>query len=127
MENPSRLQDALLRLHRLFPTSLSGVTPPASASWIDEGQATEALAGAIQRCGWTVLKERYEARLKSLREETPQPFESTKETIALQCRAFNEVMDEFDVARREAVTRWQRRQAAEKKSSTGASVGSTAR
>lgn len=114
MENPSRLQDALLRLQRLFPSSLAGISTPASASWIEEGLATEVLDGAIQRCGWTVLKERYEARLKSLREAAAQPFESAKETITLQCRAFNEVMDEFDRARRDAVARSQRRQATEK-------------
>ncbi len=109
MENPSQLQDVLSRLQRLFPTTVSGVSPPASQCWMDEGVATEALEGAILRSGWTMLKSRYDTRLKAMRDQIQAPFESTRETIILQCRALNEVLDELDKARREAITRSRRR------------------
>ncbi len=110
MENQFRLQDALERLQKLFPAALSGIATTGTSLWTDEGVEVGFLGGAIQRSGWTLLQERYEARLKTLREESPLMFESTKETIALQCRAFHDVMNEFDSARRRAVTRAVRRQ-----------------
>ncbi|MBL9139111.1 MAG: hypothetical protein JNK85_24805 [Verrucomicrobiales bacterium] len=109
MEYSQQLRDALQRLQRLCPASSTPAVAPTRSDWLDEGRSVELLEGAIDRSGWTVLKERYGARLKALREESPQPFESTKETVTLQCRAFHEVMDEFDRTRRAAVARSERR------------------
>jgi hypothetical protein len=105
MENPSLLRQALLRLERLFPSSNQGADPASTVSWPEEKFAVDALQGAIVRSGSTVLKERYEERLRKMREESHLSYPTPSEIVLLQCRAFNEVMDQFDEARRMVLAR----------------------
>jgi hypothetical protein len=106
----SPLQEAFLRLQRLFPSCLTGLSSLPAPSWRNDAPAVNLLEEAMSRCKWAALDERYSARLKELRKEAASQFENYSDTVRLQCRAFHEAMDELDRARREAVNRVTRRQ-----------------
>jgi hypothetical protein len=109
MDNSSPIQEAFLRLQRLFPTCLAGFPHPLGTAGSDEVPVTRLLEEAISRCKWAALDQRYNERLKELRQATNASFESSQEAVRIQCRAFHDAMDDLDRARRETFVRVNKR------------------